>query len=215
MSRIPIAVCLTLAWASVARAGFYIELVPGNPGTQGPLLYAPGESLLVDIIIHNQFSDAKDLRLIQWDVSASDPAITFNDEFAFNLPFGGALYSVFPDYPIPAAAYTSTGPPGFMFSVPGDGSALSGMMSITLPLEEGAYKLDVINYGTLNPNEGAVLAFGFGGVGDPVVSCSAGDFGFPCLEGGSLLLNVVPEPATLWLVALGTYGLLRRGFVSR
>jgi hypothetical protein len=204
---------VTLASTSAAHAAYFIELVPDNPGTHGPLLYDPGESLAVDVIIHNESTVYRALRLIQWDTSASDPAIIFNGHFAFNLPNFGALYMVFGNYPLPAAVYTALTPiPDIIFIIgPQPGAALSGTMSITLPDEPGGYKLDVVNPGNTDPNQGAILNSGFGPDPPPdpswcpFVGCDGGSL----IIGGSLTLHVIPEPSTLIFLAFGALGLLR------
>ena len=79
--------------------------------------------------------------------------------------------------------------------------------------KEVKYMIDALNAGTDDPlNLSAQIHFGFGGA-DPITAWAAGP-GHPTatglITGDPLSLTVVPEPATLTLLALGGIAALRR-----
>lgn len=214
-----LALSFLLGIASIANATATINLVPDNPGTYGALEYDPGEVLNVSVMVDNP-SQEINLRLIQWDVSGSDSALTFNDttgdfipNFVFTLnEFDNALYATFPTYPVVSAAYQGqSANPLFQFGVPAGGSASTGTINLTLPTAPGDYLLDIFNSGNTDNNLGASLLFGFGVLPGDDITVWRGDLlGDERLNGGSILLTVVPEPATLSLLALGAFAAIRR-----
>jgi hypothetical protein len=202
-----LALCFVLGIASIANATANIELVPSSPGP-----FLGGETINVDVIINNGTPTARDLRLLQLDVQASDPALGLNGPFAFNLPLGGLGYAAFGAYPVPSAAYLGLSPqPGVIFNLPASGEATAGTISLTLPNAPGAYTLDVLNPTNTDLNEGALLNFGFGGA-DPATNWRGDGLGDALLTGGQTTfeVGVIPEPATLSLLALGGLAAFRR-----
>ena len=231
-----LALCLTLAFVSVAQAGAVIELVdPLNPMNAA---YMGGETITVDYSV----SDVADpgrihVRMLQFDMNESDPALVLNSfEFGYvsqaicrMVPsMCGSSHAAFVDLAdadgaLVAASCTVMGEDGMSQMVlPFEGAPTPntgvGHLSLTLPAYVGPgedhYMLDVMNVGAFGPghgtpdptNNGARIKFGFGGA-DPMTTWTApgGD-----LTGGMLDITVIPEPATLVLLALGGVAALRR-----
>lgn len=88
-----------------------------------------------------------------------------------------------------------------------------GGVIVTLPTDPGVYTLDVLNIANEDQNFGAIIDFGFGtGPGDEVTKWAStpGADGRITYANGPLLLEVIPEPATLILLGLGGLAALRR-----
>ncbi len=115
----------------------------------------------------------------------------------------------------------------FMLVLPEEGQFHIGWIDVTLPMAEGDYTLDVLNapgyFGPpVNPDVGAWLRYGFGMVdGDPVTNWvpadpdeiaggtfafgRGGEFGYTSQPGA-----IVPEPASVVLLAIGVLAGMRR-----
>ena len=188
LKQASLAICLALGSAPLTHADAFIELVPDNPGP-----YFGGENVLVEVNIHNLDPVSHDLRLIQWDLTGTDPMITLNGDFIFDV---SEVYVSFPGYPVPSSTYPLAVPiPGLILTLPADGLLRSGWIDLTLPTELGDYVLDI---GT---TEGAFVSYGFASPPDGDIWCFAG-----CpengLSGSTYTFTVIPEPASLWLLAV-------------
>ena len=227
-----------LGVATVAYGGALVEVVPtvapSGPGGK----WLGDEDVMVNVYLTLDQGEAmpRGLRLAQLDFADTDPAlpISFNG-FFFEwsaVGNGGATYSQFNDLPKAAAAFTGgdypngnpfdpyedpTFPPGDpwdheMILLEQGTPYLLGFFQAELPpagVTETGYLVDVMNRTVDNGvASGAAVRYGFGvDPGDPIVDYRAftGD-----LSGGSYTFTVVPEPATLALLALGGVAVLRR-----
>ena len=79
LGRVVIAFAV-LGVATVARAevAVVVELVPDNPGP-----YIGGESLTVDVWLHNQIPGDIILESVRFDFTASHPALALGAELTF------------------------------------------------------------------------------------------------------------------------------------
>jgi len=89
----------------------------------------------------------------------------------------------------------------------------AGTMPVTMPVAPGEYMLDLLNAGTTDRNRGALLVFG-GLDGSPTTTWSSMDDGDVEINyapgGGPAVFAVVPEPATLLLLAMGGVAAMER-----
>ena len=83
-------------------------------------------------------------------------------------------------------------------------------MNLTLPLQPGNHTLDVLNHENGDPNQGSILVYGYGGGGDPITFWRGDGLGDDLLTGGQFAFHVVPEPASLWLLATGVAVIVSR-----
>ena len=203
--------CFVLGIVSYANADAVINLVPDNPGDAG--VYDGGETILVDVVMADATEDFL-VRGFQFDLADTDPMIALNGDFSFNFDdlILDAFYYIGTEgsvYPVVNATYTATEPTdGFIIDVAGP--RLMGQISLTLPTQDGEYLLDVMNSTvTGDDNLGAYVTFGFGGEGDDVTFWRSNGEGDGLLTGGALTF-VVPEPATLSLLAIGALAAVRR-----
>ena len=88
--------------AGTVLAGATVDLVPR---TAGP--YAGGSIVTVDVALSNHEDFDVELRFVQLDFSASDPALTFASDFDFDFStlVDSAFYIAFPELPVPAAVF--------------------------------------------------------------------------------------------------------------
>lgn len=181
-----------------------IELTPSRPG---PYDVQDDLSLDVDVAIRNLNSAGHEIRLAQFDFTLTDPLITLEPPFEWSGLLGSSpFYNRTTGFPRPAATYTAAvGIPGFIATLPAEGSVSAGTVRLALPTAVGDYELDLVNADETNPNRGAMISFGFG-IDPPLCP----PWGLPCrpeIGGGVLTLSVVPEPASLVLMSAGVAAL--------
>ncbi|UCE59330.1 MAG: PEP-CTERM sorting domain-containing protein [Phycisphaerales bacterium] len=187
-----------------------LELSADVPGP-----YMGGETLTVDFNVFDTgltsfFSPPVDkcyLRGAFLDFSQSDDALMFDSAFAFDLPMDGGFYVTLPAMPYPSTAYASAIPnPAVQATLSAGGSMHLGFVSVRVPAAPGTYLIDAA---TPDPE----------GAGDPDNWGGRFNFGHPDVfwfrppdqvSGGILTLEVIPEPATLTLLAIGGLAVLRR-----
>ena len=84
MGKTGLACCLLLAAASVAQAGILVELLPDLAPPNADGTYTGSESFQVDVLL---ISDATvNLRLLQFDHTASSPELSLGTDFDNGLP---------------------------------------------------------------------------------------------------------------------------------
>ena len=207
-----IVVGLLLAFAPVANAGLIdIEVVPSMAPPISGMYYAGGETFSVGLTLADTGAGEIVVRGLQFDFSQSDAALTFDAAFNFDgLPFGGLAYTKQAAMDYPSAAFPQPEPPqgnmGLLI-IPAGGSVYAGQVGVTLPAAPGTYMLDAL---TVDPtgaglptNWGAWVRHDF----DVPTQIWAGDGG---VTGGMMSFTVIPEPATLALLAIGGVAVLRR-----
>ena len=220
-------VCLfVLVFASVATATHVnVVLQATPPAGLDPLhpdCYVPGEITTVDVYYESFFDVDLQIRLSQF----SNMGMTFDCEydpfitpFAFDgdtFPFDAAFYAVFPDWPLPSAAYTGTSwNEMFGFGLAAGATAHVGSFDFQFgdcicDLPECPWDpdcklrvLDIINVNGENPDFTGRIRADF----DPVIDLTPMNGG---LTGGTIDLCCIPEPASLALLGLGMLAVLRR-----
>ena len=213
MFRRGLVLCVVLGVASVANAGAVLDIVAepsANPALPAGV-YDEGEMVNFAVGISQDTGSVIQARLLSIAFQNTDIDLTLvGDAFAwdFSTLASNALYSQFLDYPVPNVTYTSTSPvAGFILEIPADATLLLGGGTVMMPSGPGAlgntYFLDALNPGEANPNLTARLDFDFD---NPTTWTGfSGD-----ITGGRVGLTVIPEPATLALLALGGVAALRR-----
>jgi hypothetical protein len=205
--------CLVLGVASVANAGAVLDIQLDTP-ENGPGGYLPGTTVDFSVFMSTDAQMDIEARLITIGFHVTDPALTFvGTEFDWDwstvmFDFG---YTKFLEYPRVNVTYSSTEPqPGLILVIPQGGALRLGGGQVVAPMELGTYMLDGLNELGLdydgqpgNANHCARLDFDF--VNPTVWTAINGD-----VTGGRTPVNVVPEPATLALLALGGVAALRR-----
>lgn len=213
--------CAVLGMATSAFAGFRIDLRPvqAPPSPDG---FVAGSIVDVNVFLVDtgNTQGAIQLRGAFLDYSDSAAEFTYPDpdgagmladgDFSWINPFTiGAVFATLPQtswvYPLPTAN------PLFQITVPNDGEVQLGTLKVNVGQNDTGVPvirtLDAMNDDVMDPNFGARVDFGFGGAGDPVTTWRAftGD-----LTGGTVGLQVAPEPATLALLGLGAVAAFRR-----
>jgi hypothetical protein len=219
-----VVVCLSLAMVSVVQADAFVTIteISADPAAVGPNEYLPGTTLQFGVEISQDTASDISVRLATLNFEESDPALTLVDPFNFDCAAvtGCALYTQFPNYADPPnVTYTGTTDiPGFMFVIPaeGQGSLLIGTGTVVLPDIPETYMLDLVNENVAMDqvtNFGTQIRFGFGtGPGDEISEWFSREHpdGEGVIYGGAKPLTVIPEPATLALLAIGGIATLRR-----
>ena len=213
MFRRGLVLCVVLGVASVANAGAVLDIAV-EPSVNPALpagTYDQGEIVNFAVGISQDTGSLMQARLLSIAFQNTDLDINFvGSQFGwdFSTLASNALYAQFLDYPVPNVTYTSTTPvAGFILEIPADASLLLGGGTIMLPSAPGTegntYFLDALNPLEPNPNLTARLDFDFN---NPTSWTGfSGD-----ITGGRVGLTIVPEPATLALLALGGIAALRR-----
>ena len=231
-----VAVCLVFAMVSVVQADAVVTLTALTPWN-APNGYIGGTVVDFQVDVTQDTPTDIPLRLMQLDFAASHSALTFlgpddwptgppigdgTPEFTFDFsstPSSEFFYEQFPNYPKSNIAFPLSAPNPFMLVIPAAGTGVYpvGTGQVQLPAEQATkmtYMLDALNAGDADPaNRGATVNFGFGGA-DPITTWAATFPRHPvatgAVTGSALALTVVPEPATLALLALGGVAVLRR-----
>ncbi len=207
---------LVLAAATSAQPSVVIELVPDNPGP-----YVVGEALTVDVWLRSEVAFDAFLFEVQFDFSDSDPALSLDATFTFDLsaietPRSGD-YATLPELPVPVVWVPHDGPifPENMLALPAGGALHIGSIGLQLPGDPGVYRLDALNRDESNTELGAEIDALFfpggefwraftgeitGGTFDFVV----GDPPIPTVSEWGLIVM------TLLLVVVGSLTIMRR-----
>ena len=206
MSRIVLAGIALLVLGVATHAEIVVGL-EASPPAGGGEYYAPGETVDIDVWYHSQMDIEAQIRLAQFS-NLGMPAIDqtgFSSEMWFNLgitPEIPSYYTTFPEWPTPAAAYMGT------IYVPGEVAVIEPMGSLhvgsfTYTLADHDVLLDIIHTDGYNPDFTGRLRANW----DPVLDLTPMN---NKLTGGTVELCVIPEPAGLTLLALGTLLACRR-----
>lgn len=194
-----------LSLSAAARGGAVLELVPSNPGP-----YFGGEALSVDLWLQSDLDRDIDVTVIQLDFQDTHPALGLDHEFRFDPAFyiplpGGFHYTIQPDLPIPVVAFTPLIllPPEWFVQLPATGRLHVGSIGVHLPEIVGSYAIDALNADETNLFQGGALI----NVGGAYWLARDG-----ALRGESLEFHIVPEPATIVLLAVGVLMLSRKRY---
>jgi hypothetical protein len=226
-----LSVCAVLGLASAAQAGVIVTLVPSTQD------FVPGVPFNVDVMaqldgpVPVTGATSIRLRLAQFDLSDTDPALTVipvSTHPDAEVPFRfwdftstsncqgdstacGDRYLIdgeLPSPPLPEnifnVAFTGqTQNLPRMLALSTDAATRLGILQVTIPAgaQGGTFLLDVMNSDTTNENLGAEVRYGFAPP-PPAPADPAGSFR---AAGGGMTGGtlVVPEPTTLAILGLG------------
>ena len=194
-----------LGVAPVAHAGAIVELVPDDPGP-----YYGGESVTVDVWLHNEELFDVGLKLVQLDFSDTDPALSLRPTFSWDfssLPDDDAYQAfLITELPLPRAAMGwDCLCPGLYLALPSEGSLHIGSLEVELPVGVGTYDLDALNADEAGEVFGArIIGVQLPSLGPSLYwSAFTGE-----ITGRGHDFAVIPEPHSLVLVILGGLGIL-------
>lgn len=147
---------LLLTSAGFADVGVVVELVPDNPGP-----YEGGESLTVDVWVHNPVALDLHVFVVQLDFSDADQALVLDPTFAFDLSS-----STVPDHfqrdlgmPVPwVANRLEYACDACRLQLPAGGSLHVGSIGVQIPNDDGSYRLDALNADEADLAVGAQLS---------------------------------------------------------
>jgi len=186
---------------SPARAGAILELIPDNPGP-----YIGGESLTVDVWLHNNEDIDTRLRDIQFDFTDTDAKFLLESTFTFDyssLPDDRGYQWRSPELPVPRTRNSlDCFCPGLFLPFPGNGSLHIGSIGAILPDDPGMYRMDMVNADEPYEGLGAQII--------PIYSFVPWRSYTGEITGGVYDFEVIPEPATLSLLILGAVGVACR-----
>ncbi len=211
------AACVVLCIAATAHAGAVLQVDALTPPDQPGGMYSPGAVVDFGVSISTDVAQDINVRGIGLDFQASSPELIFqgpggSPDFAFDFSTagGGAMYAAFPAYMKPAATYIGvSGPlPGQTLVIPTGGTLALGTGQVQLPLAGGTYTVDALNAVGAGAGNGGVLTTFF-------ANPTEWTPGNGHLTGVPALLHVVPEPATVGLLAIGAVMCARRRRRSR
>ncbi len=202
--------------ASAAHAGAILQVDLLTPPTYPSGAYDPGQIVDFGVSISTDPPEWIQIRLMTLDFRASSPELTFVGpdnynigapgqdgipEFVFDFStiLGDWGYVKFPNYAVPNVTYTGLDLP--LLTIPSNGSLLLGWGQAQLPEVVGTYTLDALN--AAGATGGTKLQFDFSNT----VTWTAGTGE---ITGNSPQLVVVPEPATVGLLAVGAVMCVRR-----
>lgn len=201
--------CTTLAFAILsvpaarAPAGAVIELIPEDPGP-----YFGGETVEVDVYVTSSLDH--NLRLLQFDFTGTDAALSLEERFDFT-PHGAD--GIILDICCPNLEFTSLVDGdgavvsfvyvgfvdlggGFMLDLAADVPVNVGNIDVTLPADPGTYLLDAATADDPDPNRGARIDFDF--YSPTTWRAYTGE-----LTGGTYEFHVIPEPSSAAIALLG------------
>ena len=205
-----LAVCLTLAIASVAQAGAVFELLPSPP--QNPYnpcgYYAPGEVVTVELFARQStVGDDQYLRLVQLDFSDSDSALGL--PAAITWAATDRHFALIQDEGGTAKRFSNTfrGKVPPLDPAPEDlglditrqlllsGSSFTsekvGEFDVTMPGAVGDYVLDVVNSDESHPDKGGQVRFGYSLIMTEYITVWRADTGD--LTGGTFTFHIIDQ----------------------
>jgi len=212
MVKRSIAIVLALAMGSeaVAALNLGIELIPQTPGPYDTTFGAI-ENLILDVRLTQTGGIDIPIRSLTFDFAQTDPPLIINGyEWDY---LNGLGCPIIPDLcggmnhvefvfvggaSTVTTVFTGTSPDLFtQLVLPGDSGLIVGHLDMTVPANTpfGEYVVDAINVEASNVNMGARLDYGF--------AFPQMIWGLEAFDGGATTLTVIPEPATLALLAFG------------
>ena len=152
---LPLLLSAALASPAAGQAVVEVEMIPEHPGP-----YVPGESVAVDVWLHNLSKSYMPIGFVRLDFSLSSQG--------FWLPAFAFDYSSVPD-PMPGWEEDSVPPvvsalflpdcpcPGAYIQLPSGGSVRLGGFVVQLPTDPGQYVLDALNVKATDDFNGAKI----------------------------------------------------------